>query len=111
MSQEQEQKGSFTLGLFIGALLAAVGYFVTHTKEGKELKKSFTEHWIELKNRLIEQGDLSEKEEDIVSYISLIREKILDFLDESDLYDSKKSKRKSGTKKKTAKKRKLFKGV
>lgn len=109
MSEDQEQHGSFVSGLFVGVLFGAAGYFVTQTKEGKQLKNNFIEHWYELKDRLIAEGVLSENEPGFSDYIAALRFKIVEFLGETQAPAT--NKRKSTAKKKSSRKQKKFKGI
>jgi gas vesicle protein len=108
-TEVKQEHGSFSSGLLVGFLVGAVGYFLTQTKEGKEIRDKFTGHWHDLRNNLIQEGKLKEEEKDIADYILAIRKKISEFLGET--FDSQSSKK--STKKKSSKPRrkKLFKGI
>jgi gas vesicle protein len=106
---DNNERGSFSGGLVVGFLAGAVGYFLTQTSEGKEMREKFSGHFHDLRKSMISDGLLSENEEDIADYIRAVRSKIGNYLGEfgQDTDASKK-----GVKKKTTKrKKKLFKGI
>lgn len=110
MSEEvQQSHGSFSSGLILGVLVGAVGYFISQTKEGKQMRETFTDHWHELKDTLVEDGVITGDEPEITHFIQGIKVKIAEFLGES-LDDDTNSKQTKKKQKKTRKK-KLFKGI
>jgi gas vesicle protein len=104
------EQGSFASGIIVGVLAGAVGYFVSQTKEGKEMHNKFSNHWEDLKNTLIKEGKLKESNAQVADYIKAARNKISGFLGEH-LVENPANKK--TTKKKTTKprKKKIFKGL
>jgi gas vesicle protein len=104
------EKGSFSSGIIVGVLAGAVGYFIAHTKEGKEMRNKFSTHWSDLKDTLVKEGKLKESNADIADYIKAARDKISGFLGEHLVENSI---TKKSSKKKTSKpnKKKIFKGI
>ena len=109
-SETNLEQGSFSSGIIVGVLAGAVGYFLSQTKEGKEMRNKFSNHWHELRNNLIQEGKLSESGTEITDYINAARNKINDFLGD---HQTENSASKKSSKKKTTKtrKKKIFKGI
>ncbi len=108
-SENNQEQGSFSSGILVGFLAGAVGYFLMQTKEGREIKAKFADHWNDFRDALIKEGKLSEAEAEITDYIKAARMKIADFLDECD--SDQDSTKKKQTKKKTKLKKSIFKGI
>lgn len=108
-SEPQVDQGSFPSGLVVGFLAGAVGYFLTQTKEGKEIRDKFAGHWYELRDSLVAEGKLSKNEQDIPDYIRAFRGKISEFLGE--LGSEADSQKKTAKKKTVKRKKKLFQGI
>jgi len=106
-SDNNQEQGSFSSGIVVGFLAGAVGYFITQTKEGREIKEQFSDHWHEFRSKLIEDGFLAEKESEITDYISAARLKISELIGECNPDSTKKK----SSKKKTKTKKKIFKGI
>lgn len=104
---ETTEQGSFSSGIIVGVLAGAVGYFLSQTKEGKEMRNKFSNHWHELRNNLIQEGKLSETESEITDYIKAARNKISEYIGDC----SSDTIKKRTTKKKTKAKKKIFKGL
>ncbi len=108
-SEPQVDHGSFPSGLVVGFLAGAVGYFLAQTKEGKEIREKFADHWNELRDSLVAEGKLSKDEKDIPDYIRALRGKISEFLGE--LGGEVDSQKKTAKKKTVKRKKKLFQGI
>lgn len=107
-SQQEQDHGSFTSGLIIGFLVGAVGYFLSTTHEGKQMREGIVGKWHATRKKLVKEGKLSQTDNEITDYIRAARAKISEFLGEN-LNDTSSKK----TKKKASKPRKkrLFKGI
>ncbi len=108
-AEPKTDQGSFPSGLVVGFLAGAVGYFLSQTKEGKEIREKFADRWHELRESLIAEGKLSENELDVFDYITAVRGKISEFL--GDLVPEADSQKKTSKKKTVKRKKKLFKGI
>lgn len=109
-TENNSEQGSFSSGIIFGFLVGAVVYFLSKTKEGKEIRDKFSNHCHDLRDTLIKEGKLKESEADITDYIKAARNKISDFLGD---HSSDNSTPKKSPKKKTTKprKKKIFKGI
>jgi hypothetical protein len=106
MATTNNDSGSFSIGFTVGFLSGVALYFFTKTKEGKEIGKSFAEEWHQVKDSLIEEGEISIGGHDIADYLNIFRQKIAEFV-----YDEDGTKQKKTYKKRSGNKRKFFKGV
>ncbi|GIK84096.1 MAG: hypothetical protein BroJett025_07180 [Patescibacteria group bacterium] len=106
---EKQEQGSFPSGLIVGFLAGAVGYFLTQTKEGKEMREKFANQWQELRDSLISEGKLSETESEFTDYVRAAKSKISEFLGELD--QSSETQKRDAKKKVIKRKKKLFKGI
>lgn len=95
--------GSFTFGFIFGVFVATSGYFITQTTEGKKLKQRFLEEWGGIQQRLQDEGILSPDAPEVTDYISIIKQKIAQYVD-GDQSTQQKPKKKQSSKK-------LFKGI
>lgn len=109
-SSKNQDHGSYSSGLIVGFLAGAVGYFLSQTQEGKEIRKKFSGHWHELREKLIAEGKLSSTELEITDYIAAARSKITEFL-EGSLGDNTQPAKTTPRKKQSRSKKKLFKGI
>lgn len=109
--------GNFSLGLAVGILAGATGFFLTKTSEGKEIKKKISKEWEVVKKKLEDDGVITGNEPNLAEIITGAREKIFGFLNEEvpkkKISRKKKSKAKEGGKdlKTTVKRKKMFKGI
>lgn len=108
-SQSNQDHGSFPTGLIVGFLAGAVGYFLTQTKEGREMREKFAGHWQGLRESMIAEGKLSEDECEITDYIRAARSKISDFLREAGYTEE--TNKKTNRKKPSKSKKRIFKGI
>lgn len=108
-SQNNQDHGSFPTGLIVGFLAGAVGYFLSQTKEGKEMREKFSGHWQELRESMIAEGKLSADECEITDYIRAARSKISEYLREAGY--SEENNKKTAKKKPTKSKKRIFKGI
>lgn len=106
-SQNNQDHGSFSSGIVVGFLVGAVGYFLSKTKEGEEIKDKFKDHWHNFRENLIDEGKLLESESEITDYIKAARNKISEIIGDCSSSDSKKK----ASKKKSKSKKKIFKGI
>lgn len=79
-----KEKSDFTLGFVVGVLTGVAGYFLTRTKEGKDLRSKVSSEWGSIRKRLEEEGLIQPKGKDFSDVIFSVRTKIMDFLDEDD---------------------------
>ena len=119
---QDSDHNNFSLGFVVGALTGVAGYFLTKTKEGKEIKNKVAKEWETIRKKLEDEGVISSDGQDFPDVIFKIRTKIFEILKE----DPPKKKRKasgaagrgrpkSKTNEKTGssakKRKKLFKGI
>lgn len=113
---------NFFLGFVVGALAGVAGFFLTKTKEGREIKDQIFFQWDKIKKKLEEEGLITGQEPSLVDIVNTLKFKITDFVaDDSSKKISKnvgKNKRKLATNKNsksdnktTLIKKKMFKGI
>jgi len=108
--------GNFSLGLAVGVLSGATGFFLTKTDEGREIKKKISKEWKAVKKKLEDDGAITGKESNLTEIIAGVREKIFGFLNE-EMPKKKRGKGRPTTKrgrkdlKTPVKRKKMFKGI
>lgn len=123
--KEQNHKTDFSSGFLVGVLAGFAGYFLTKTEEGSMMRKKFDKEWKTARKKLVKEGVIHDDNATIADLFEMAKSKIAEAVGEDFLVEQtaknekaksrtrskkKKTKRVSKTEK-TAKKKKMFKGL